>query len=288
MAAKLYNDPALQAKLDADPELQAALKQLRAIGGNPADPAYAATDAAVTKAITRLTGSAQLPKGYKLNAGTGQIEQDTFLNRHGDTLLWALPTAGIVGGAAVGAMAGGGAAAGGAAAGTTAGTTAATTTAATTGFGAALKAAGPALIGGAANLGGAAIAAHSNTEAAKIQAESADKALAQAKEIWQTQRADEAPYRQIGTGALGLLGQGMGINMTPPPAAPAAPAAPPANGGTMSSMGPPPAAAPTAAPAPPGGTNGLVSVRNPQTGLVHLIPQDQVAAAQQRGGQVLA
>lgn len=57
--------------------------------------------------------------------------------------------------------------------------------------------------------------ADANKTATKTESESADKALAQLKEQYDLERADNAPYRQIGTGALANLGYLSGIDMTP-------------------------------------------------------------------------
>jgi hypothetical protein len=75
----------------------------------------------------------------------------------------------------------------------------------------------PSIIGGGAAVGGAAIQAGAQTKAAEIQAQTQAAALAQAKAIYEQQRADEAPYRGLGAGAVGNLQYLSGI--TPPPSA---------------------------------------------------------------------
>ncbi len=69
----------------------------------------------------------------------------------------------------------------------------------------------PAIIAGGSAIAGSAIAAHGNTSAAKTQAGSDAAALAQAKEIYQQQRADQGPYRESGYGAMDALNFGLGL-----------------------------------------------------------------------------
>lgn len=99
----------------------------------------------------------------------------------------------------------------------------------------------PALIAGGSSVAGSAIASHGNTEAAKTQAASSDKSLAQAKEIYEQQRADLSPYRELGYSSLGALAQGMGLPapsnpITNPPAPSYANGAPPPTGEPFSTM----------------------------------------------------
>lgn len=160
----------------------------------------------------------------------------------------------------------------------------------------------PYVIGGAAQVGGAAIAAHGNTEAAKIQAAAYEKALAQEKEIYEQQRKDLEPYRGLGSGAVGNLAYLGGINLPPTEAqTPPATATPP----VMQAPKPETSALPgrgnitvgrlapwanspkfqgAAMNQPLVGGAGMVRMQNPQTGLVHLIPADQVSAAEAAGG----
>ncbi len=193
----------------------------------------------------------------------------------------------------------------------------AATATASTGFGAALKSALPSIIGAGASVGGSAIAAHGNTEAAKtqaaasekaaqIQADQLDRALAQAKYIWQTQRADQSGYRSSGNNAMGALDFGLGLpapSFDAPPVDPSianpAPTTGVAPGAVDASGKPLPGAstAPSVVPptmaqqqtnnpnASPLGTSGggLVPVRSPE-GLVKLIPQNDVPSALQAGG----
>ena len=62
-----------------------------------------------------------------------------------------------------------------------------------------------AITGAGALLGGSAIQARSVGKAADKESDTADKALAHAKEIYEQQRSDQAPYRQTGYGSLNAL-----------------------------------------------------------------------------------
>lgn len=64
--------------------------------------------------------------------------------------------------------------------------------------------------------------AQGNDTAAQINADAATKDLAQAKTIYDQTRADEAPYRALGQGALATLGQHGFYIPAPAPAAPPA------------------------------------------------------------------
>lgn len=255
------------ARLMADPVLGPLLQ--RQAAGQP-------FDAAAADARLKALGI-ELPKGMWISGGKVQHENMT-LDNIGKALKIGIPVA--IGAYGVGALAG----AGGAASGGAAGTGAATTVGTSAGTAAAggsfwSRLAGP-LIGAGAGVASTAIQAHSNSEAAKLEAEAADKALALQTKMYEERRSDEQPYRQIGTGALGLLGQGMGIDMTPPkPAAPLpvggsqTPAATANSGGTMAALGPPqPAAAPS-----------MVTVKSP-TGQVGQIPAAMLPNALAAGG----
>lgn len=87
-------------------------------------------------------------------------------------------------------------------------------------------------VGGLFDYFGARQQAGATKEAAKIQAETAEKALKQQQgqydvtradleRTYQQQRADEAPYLGLGVGAVGALQYGLGL--TPPKASTAAP-----------------------------------------------------------------
>lgn len=86
-----------------------------------------------------------------------------------------------------------------------------------------------------AELASAKIQTDANSKAAQIQADQADRALAQAKQIYETNRADLAPYRAEGVSSLAALNSHLGL----PTAGP--------------SMG---------SPAPPGGINGGALITN--------------------------
>lgn len=82
------------------------------------------------------------------------------------------------------------------------------------------------LIAAGASAGAQAYGAKKGSDAAKdaanTQADSSDKAMAQAKEIYDQQRRDQEPYRNTGTAALSALSSRMGLNVAPPSAMPAA------------------------------------------------------------------
>ena len=160
--------------------------------------------------------------------------------------------------------------------------TAATTAAAGAGGGSLLHSLLPSIIGAGASLGGTAIASHANTEAAKLQAEQADKALALQKEQYALQRQDTAPYRALGQGAVGNLGFLSGINVdervpelsstvpkTPYGVTAAQGVAAPQAQASLSTLG-----------QPSGG--GFTPMRAPN-GMVLQIPNDKVAEAQSKG-----
>jgi hypothetical protein len=86
----------------------------------------------------------------------------------------------------------------------------------------------PFIIMGGASIVGSYIAAKGNKDAAKTQAASDDKALGQAKEIYQTQRSDQSPFRESGYGALDALNFGLGLPAVtrPDPRAPTGTPAP--------------------------------------------------------------
>jgi len=305
---------ALQQQIDSSPEIQAALKIFQQHNGNPL---YLAADIArIDQAAKQAGVNMQLPKGYGIDIN-GKIKQQSFMTRHEKALsaISMLPAGiGLAEGLAAGdllgpaasttpsvAAGGGGAAASGAGAAGSGAAAGGGGAAAGAGGGSLLHALLPTIIGAGASVGGAAIASHGQSEAAKLQAAQDDKALALQKEMFDLQRSDTAPYRALGVGAIGNLAYLGGINLPPPDAAnPApstvvAPGAVDANGKPMAGAGqnqtvpPPPTMAQQTIGAMPlsqlGQPNqGLVSMRNPQTGLVHLIPPDQVAAAQQAGG----
>lgn len=90
----------------------------------------------------------------------------------------------------------------------------------------------PAIIGAGASVGGAALAAHGATKAADTQAQASDRALALQKELYEQQRSDLAPYRQLGYGALGTLA---GLVGQPAPSNPMT-ASPPVKTGVPAAM----------------------------------------------------
>jgi len=266
----------------------------------------------------------ELPKGMWISGGKVQHENMTVDNI-GKALKIGLPivmTAGALGAfGAPSVLSGAGGAAGG---GGYIGADVASTAGSSLGAGAGAGAAGggaaivgakvpsllhqllPTIIGAGTQLGGAAIASHGQSEAAKIQAEQADRALKVQQEQYALQRQDTAPYRALGQGAVGNLGYLSGIDTqsrvpelssTVPkqpygtdashPAPYVVPGARGANGAQFPGAGQPdpygtPGAAPTASlgqlGAPP-----MVQVRSPQ-GTVGMIPADQLQRALSMGG----
>lgn len=143
----------------------------------------------------------------------------------------------------------------------------------------------PTIIGAGASLGGAAIGSKGISDAAKIQAESADKALQVQKEQYALQRQDTAPYRALGQGAVGNLGYLSGIDtqskvpelsQTVPNVPYGQTAAPTSPLGTLGQMAP---AAPAQSP-----QAGMVRVKAP-SGQVGLIPQARLQDALAGGMQ---
>jgi hypothetical protein len=172
----------------------------------------------------------------------------------------------------------------------------------------------PTIIGAGASLGGAAIASSGNTEAAKIAAAQQQAALDQAKLIYQQQRADLSPYRQEGAAALGAINFGVGLPSITPTQGPfdtstgpqgttvgaptatgpiVAAGAKDAQGNPLPGAGQnqvipnPPTSAQTMGTLSTVGGGGTVRIQDPTTGLVHLVPQGQAAAAQQAGGRLV-
>lgn len=271
---------AITAKLMADPVLGPLLQ--RQAAGQP-------FDANAADARLKAVGI-ELPPGMWISKGKVQHENMTVDNI-GKALKIALPVA--MGASLLAGPIGAGAAAGG---GATAGAGAGASGAAAGGVAAAAgpsiwkSLAGP-LIGAGTAIGSAAIQAHSNSEAVKAEQEAADKALALQERMFNQRRADEAGFRQISTGALGLLGQGMGIDMTPPvpeqpPQTSQAAATNAMNGataGTLAQMGPPPQMSMPTNPAL--GSEPMVRVYSP-TGSVGQVPQSKLQAALAAGGRM--
>jgi hypothetical protein len=189
----------------------------------------------------------------------------------------------------------------------------------------------PAIIISAGTIYAAHEASKGNTEAAKtnaaasdtsaqIQADTANKALAQAKDIYQQQRADEGPYVRSGYGGLNALNYGLGLpsqEYQPPAAATPTPTNLPSstiNGltfpgspqvpqSTLSQLGQQANAGGVTGPVwsqvndkvqqaqqlantKYAGTGSTTKVQAPN-GLVYLVPADKVAEAQQAGGKVV-
>lgn len=72
-----------------------------------------------------------------------------------------------------------------------------------------------AVIGGVAAVGGAAMQANASKNAANAQGRAADASIAEQRRQFDLIRSDNAPYQQVGTGALGQLATLYGIKQTP-------------------------------------------------------------------------
>lgn len=305
----LAQDPQFMAMIQRIADLNRQFEATPNQGGQRA-PLYSAILQAEQEADNYRKSKGLAPHDWSYNFNTNQLQKDSFLKRNP----WAAPL--LIGGAAVAAPVAFGAL--GAAAATPAATASYTSPAAAeaglsgglvapaTGAGTAAGTAGaaapvvataakgssllhdllPTIISAGTGLGGAAIAAHGNTEAAKIAAAEADKALEIQKEQYALQRQDTAPYRALGQGAVGNLGylSGIDVDSKVPELSSTVPKQP---YGTLAQLGSPTIES--------GGTNTgiatgqhsvLVPVRNPQTGLVHLIPNNQVSEAVAARGQV--
>lgn len=221
------------------------------------------------EAAAHYTGTITIPgaESYQLQDGNVVARKDlgqTWKN-------FAIEAGALVGG---GIVAGGGLATGAAADGAGAGTGAAAGGGGAAGAGAGAgigsslwKTIATAAIPAAANLVGAKVESNATDKAAQITADQADRALAQAKQIYDTNRNDLAPYRDLGQGALSMLGQ-HGFTMPAPAQTPSAPTQ------TLASLG--------QQPAPTTGAGPTVNMRTPD-GRVLPIPQSEVANATAKG-----
>lgn len=86
----------------------------------------------------------------------------------------------------------------------------------------------PAIIGGAAAIYGAKKSADAVTNAAETQAQSSEEAIALQKQMYEQDRADMAPYRNLGAYSVGALG-----HLTGMPPTPSTPATAPSSGGAI-------------------------------------------------------
>jgi len=69
----------------------------------------------------------------------------------------------------------------------------------------------PAIISAGSAVGGALINKSANDNATKAQSDAADKAVALTQQMYEQDRADMAPYRNIGAYSLGQLGHLTGM-----------------------------------------------------------------------------
>lgn len=164
-----------------------------------------------------------------------------------------------------------------------------------------------ALTGGSmiANYFGARSASKASKDAAKLQAESADKALAFQQRMWEDTQRNQAPWLQAGTGAINTMANLGGIPMmapgstsnTPPATAPLASVAPPASSRPLSGGAVGTAAGqvlgqmPMSAAVPrPGGmgapamTGNFVTLQAPD-GSTQRVPQQFASAFEARGAR---
>lgn len=122
------------------------------------------------------------------------------------------------------------------------------------------------LAGAGASVAGAKMASGAQKDAAKTQAESADKALAVSKQMHEQERADLGPYRSAGQGAVSALARGLDVEGYPDTTIPGA------------------SSVPGQAPAV---NSGTVKLRAP-TGQIADVPADRVDAYLARGAQRVA
>lgn len=200
----------LTAILRSDPVLTQLFQQARSMGGGENEK-----EALIQNRLREL--GVQLPNddwSVDYDKGGWRVEQKNFFNRNKN---WIIPAAigAVAAPVAIGALAGGGAAAGtgGAAAGTAG--TAAAGTAAAAAAPSLLHSLLPTIISAGAGVGGSYLAARGQSQAAKTEAESADKALQVQQQMYQQQRADFGPYRSAGQGAVQALARGLGVENYP-------------------------------------------------------------------------
>lgn len=155
-------------------------------------------------------------------------------------------------------------------------------------------------------IGGALVNKGASKDAAKMQTDAANQALAEQKRIFDLQRADRAPYLAQSQAALGSLGQLAGQGRTMPLPGPSNFGGPP----NLAQMGQPQGAPPPSMPRPgmphgpmappqgppqggqmPGGPTppmgGLVTLKAP-TGEVMQVPAQMADSLIQRGAQRLS
>ena len=168
------------------------------------------------------------------------------------------------------------------------------------------------LVGGStiSNYFGARNAAKAAKDAAKMQAEAADKALAFQRTMWEDTQRNQAPWLQAGTGAINTLANLGGIPMMAPGTAPSALIAPqPTGGGSLPPLAPgvtrgpmpisqavsSPLAAPqaprpvgsSATPAAMGGQSSYVMLQAPD-GTQQRVPEQFASAFEAKGARRVA
>lgn len=285
MATTDPNLAALQAQLNANPQLQAILR----------DPSLLSRDRATR--IAALQRTLALPPGYFIG-DAGQITKQrpawvkylapaaTFAGGVGLSTIGAAAPA-IGGSTSAAAPAAG---AGAASAGTDAALVDAAATTAPTGggivgsSGSIWSRLAPELVGIGANAVGSIIQSRAAGKASAQQQAAAQQALALQQQMFERNQANQAPFVAVGTGAANRLNQLMGLGTLAPAQQPQ---------GTLASL----RVAPTAQPLPPnsGGWTGMVP-GSPITPMVRMkapdgsikpVPPDQVQHYQSMGAQVI-
>lgn len=258
--------------LSSDPELRRLLTAFNAsyqtnLGAGP--------EMGALQAYLAQKGMTPKEHGLLLDAQTGQLKRDHTV-RDNALIIGSL----LVGGAGLGAAAGGASAASGAGA-STATTAGAGLTGAGAGGSSIWKSLATVAAPVAGNLASQVLQTKADKEAARIQQEAADRALAEQKRIYEQSRSDSAPYRQMGITSLNRLYEGLGL--TPAQLPPDMPSAPqtPASAPTQAPSAPPPTA-PTQAPTNLNALAQPVTMKTPD-GRTLQIPPEHVAEATQRG-----
>jgi hypothetical protein len=147
-------------------------------------------------------------------------------------------------------------------------------------------------VGLAGNLAGKLYQGHQIDKATQAQIDAANKALELQKQVYGQQRADLAPYRNIGSGAVNLLTLGMGIT---PGADTTTPYFQQQAQQNTAAAAPPPQRSTTPTPGQAVPRDASLSTLSQQPGLVNMVspdgrparvPQNQVQAAIQAGGRM--
>lgn len=217
-------------------------------------------------------------EGGAYGLGTGAV------SALGTGAMGAVPVAGAAGAGAAGA---GAALGGGAGVGTTAGV-AGGGVAASKGISSWLSPILGTVVPVAGNLIGATIASNANTEAARIQAESAQKALDFEKQQYADLTGRLTPYFTAGGASTDRMAQLLGL----PARAGTTATAPPTYGPPVNSYAPPsatsqPAPATNAPASSPAASSGATVLLQAPDGSQKAVPQEQVAYWQSKGAKIV-